>query len=170
MILTELMPTSLRKELEKSAMTCPQIIAIARDVASALNYIHLWKPDPIIHRDVSSANVLLEPSGGAQWKAKLHDFGSANVQRQTQTVIPGNPTYAAPEALSPNPAMDVFSFGILLVEMITRWQPSPVRFDREKQIQEMQWTSIKSLVERCTIRDPQSRPTTEKVLQDINVL
>ena len=63
MILTELMPTTLRKELEKSPMTRPQITTIARDVASALNYLHLWKPHLILHRDVSSANVLLEPSG-----------------------------------------------------------------------------------------------------------
>ena len=49
MILTELMPTSLRKELEKSPMTRPQIITIARNVASALNYLHLWKPYPILH-------------------------------------------------------------------------------------------------------------------------
>ena len=49
MILTELMPTSLRKELEKSPMTRPQIITIARNVASALNYLHLWKPHPILH-------------------------------------------------------------------------------------------------------------------------
>ena len=123
MILTELMPISLRKELEKSPMTHPQIITIARDVASALNYLHLWKPHPILHQDVSSANVLLEPSGSLRWKGKLSDYGSANILHQIHTVAPGSPAYAAPEAQSPNlhsPKMDVYSFGVLFVEMVTR--------------------------------------------------
>ena len=41
MILTELKPTSFRKELEKSPIGSPQIISIARDVASAVNYLRL---------------------------------------------------------------------------------------------------------------------------------
>ena len=99
-------------------MTRPQIITIARDVASALNCLHLWKPDPILHLDVNSANVLLEPLGTTLWKGKLRDFGPANFLCLTKTPGPGNPAYAASEAMSPNlhsPAMDVFSFGILLV-------------------------------------------------------
>ena len=173
MILTELMPTSLRKELEKSPMTRTQIITIARDVASALNYLHLWKPDPILHRDVSSANVLLESSGSSRWKGKLSDYGSANVLHQIRTVAPGSPAYAAPEAQSPNlhsPKMDVYSFGVLFVEMITRRLPSTLVFEREEQIQGIQWSSIRALVERCTSRDPQTRPTIDKVLNDINTL
>ena len=173
MILTELMPTSLRKELEKSPMTRTQVITIARDVASALNYLHLWKPDPILHRDVSSANVLLEPSSSSRWKGKLSDYGSANVLHQVRTAAPGSPAYAAPEAQSPNlhsPKMDVYSFGVLFVEMITRRLPSTLVFEREEQIQGIQWASIRALVEHCTSRDPQTRPTINKVLNDIHAL
>ena len=61
-ILTELMPTSLRKELEQHSLTSQQILLISRDVACALNYLHLCKPHPILHRDVSSGNVLMEPT------------------------------------------------------------------------------------------------------------
>ena len=173
MILTELMPTSLRKELEKSPMTRPQIITIAKDLASALNYLHLWKPHPILHRDVSSANVLLEPSGSSRWKGKLSDYGSANILHQIHTVAPGSPAYAAPEAQSPNlhsPKMDVYSFGILFVEMVTRRLPSTGLFEREENIQRVQCSSIRALVQHCTIRDPQTRPTIDKILQDINAL
>ena len=63
-ILTELMPTSLRKELERKAhsyMSPDQVISIGLDVLRALNYLHQMRPHPLIHRDISSANVLLEP-------------------------------------------------------------------------------------------------------------
>ena len=173
MVLTELMPTSLRKELEKTKLTHTQILTISCGVALALNYLHLWKPHPILHRDVSSANVLLEPSGNGQWKGKLADYGSANVVHQIHTVAPGNFAYAAPEAQCPDfhsPAMDVFSFGILLVEMVTRRYPSGASLEREEHIRCVQWPPIKILVERCTFNNKQLRPTIEQVLQDINKL
>ena len=172
-ILTELMPTSLRKELEKGPLTYPQILTISGDVSAALNYLHLWKPQPILHRDVSSANVLLEPSVNGKWKGKLCDYGSANFLHQVSTVAPGSPVYSAPEAISPllhSPAMDVYSFGILLLEMATCRLPSTMSFEREGQICEVEYPSIKILVERCTSHDPQFRPKIEKVLEDINAI
>ena len=169
-IVTELMPTSLRKELEKCPMTKPQVISIGIDITLALNYLHLWKPQPILHRDVSSANVLLEPSVQGKWKAKLSDYGSANLQENVHTAGPGNPVYSAPEATTPklhSPAMDIYSIGILLVEMATGQFPSSVSFEREVQIQEVKWPLMKKLVLRCTHDDPKTRPTTEKLLEDL---
>ena len=169
-IVTELMPTSLRKELEKCPMTKPQVITVGIDITLALNYLHLWKPQPILHRDVSSANVLLEPSVQGKWKAKLSDYGSANLQENVHTAGPGSPVYSAPEATTPklhSPAMDIYSIGILLVEMATGQFPSSVSFEREVQIQEVKWPLMKKLVLRCTHDDPKSRPTTEKLLEDL---
>ena len=120
-ILTELMPTSLRRILEQGVhLSRRQILSIASDVARGLNYLHLVTPDPIIHRDVSSANVLLEVYRQGNYKAKVSDYGSANFVRYTATAGPGNPLYSAPEAHDPkrhSPKMDVYSFGLLLVEM-----------------------------------------------------
>lgn len=48
-ILTELMATSLRAVLEHGPLDADQITSISCDVARALNYLHLIKPDPIIH-------------------------------------------------------------------------------------------------------------------------
>ena len=60
--LTELMPTSLRAQLEVDTYLQPNYVkSIGSDVAKALNYMHLMKPNPLIHRDISSANILLEP-------------------------------------------------------------------------------------------------------------
>ena len=171
-ILTELMPTSLRKELEKGPLTLPQILKISGDVSAKLNYLHLLKPQPIL-RDVSSANVLMEPSVNGKWKGKLCDYGSANFLHQVSSVAPGSPVYSAPEALSPHlhsPAIDVYSFGILLLEMATCSLPSTTSFEREGQICEVQYPSIKTLVEHCTSHEPQFRPIIGKVLQDINAI
>ena len=114
-ILTELMPTSLRKELESGGLAYPAILSISVDVACALNYLHLFKPHPILHRDVSSANVLLMGGYGNAWRAKVSDYGSANLQPLARTNTPGNPVYSAPESFNPrehSPAMDVFSYGV----------------------------------------------------------
>uniref|UniRef100_A0A1X7UZ70 Protein kinase domain-containing protein n=1 Tax=Amphimedon queenslandica TaxID=400682 RepID=A0A1X7UZ70_AMPQE len=87
-----------------------------------------WVPHPILHRDVSSANVLLQPMIGV-WRAKVSDYGSANLQHSIiRSVNPGGPLYAAPEAANPrehSPSMDVFSYGVLLLEMITQRIPLP---------------------------------------------
>ena len=119
-ILTELMATSLRAELEKQLLFPDQISSVSLDVARALLYLHLMQPDPIIHRDVSSPNVLLNPGPEASWLAKLSDYGSANYVRHVTTRAPGNPSYAAPEADTPtlqSTKMDIFSYGVLLLEM-----------------------------------------------------
>ena len=61
-VLTELMPTSLRAVLGEADLSQQLIISISLDVARALNYLHLMKPNAIIHRDISSATVLLDPA------------------------------------------------------------------------------------------------------------
>ena len=168
-ILTELMPTSLRKELESGGLAYPAILSISVDVACALNYLHLFKPHPILHRDVSSANVLLQPMGGV-WRAKVSDYGSANLQPLIgRTTNPGNPVYSAPEAGNPrehSPAMDVFSYGVLLIEMISRRIPLPG--EREGLINDIRRASFKSLVQRCLIVEYKQRPTMADIITELN--
>ena len=161
-ILTELMPTSLRQVMEEGTrLSHPQITSVAHQVALALNYLHLTQPEAIIHRDVSSSNVLLEP---ASWRAKLSDYGSANFVRHTTTAGPGNPTYAAPEANNPeqqSTKMDVFSFGVLLVEMCAG-ELAP-REHRERLLASIQWPQMVTQIRACLRHEPQRRP-------DMNVL
>ncbi len=54
-ILTELMATSLRRVLEGGRISREYILSISVQVCQALNYLHLMQPDPVIHRDISSA-------------------------------------------------------------------------------------------------------------------
>ena len=167
-ILTELMASSLRAVLERGPLEPAHITSVARDVARALNYLHLTQPDPILHRDVSSANVLLNPGPGGSWLAKLSDYGSANFTRQVRTAGPGNPSYAAPEAAVPSqqsPKMDVFSFGVLLVEMATRRFP-----DKDvlaAQIRQVTVPRLPELIRRCTNANPSRRPDIRDVLTQL---
>ena len=170
-ILTELMPTSLRKELETGGLAYPAILSISLDVAFALNYLHLFKPHPILHRDVSSANVLLQPMGGYgnACRAKLSDYGSANLQPLSKTNNPGNPVYSAPESFNPrehSPAMDVFSYGVLLIEMVVCQFPEKEK--RKDHIDAINRQSMKNLIERCLIENYRQRPTMSDIIKEIN--
>ena len=168
-ILMELMPTSLRKELETGGLNYPAILSISLDVACALNYLHRLKPHPILHRDVSSANVLLQLVGNG-WKAKLSDYGSANLQPLIgRSINPGNPVYSAPESPYPrehSAAMDIFSYGILLLEMISRRIPLPE--ERQSLIDAIKNASFKCLVQRCLIVEYRQRPTMSDIIIELN--
>ena len=97
LFVTELMQSSLRALIEQRPLSSLEVSVISLDVARALNYLHLQKPSPIIHRDISSANVLLWRQAD-QWRGKVSDYGTANVLQQTMTVGPGAMIYSAPEA------------------------------------------------------------------------
>ena len=177
MIITEVMDTSLRKAYESKELTpdpsCrPVILSIMRDVAVGLNYLHCL-PDPIIHRDVSSANVLLESKGPQKWKTKISDFGSAKFARAAVTELPGAILYSAPESLQSvldsddtiqSPLMDSFSFGILLCEVLT------CRYPDRRVFREMLESlcnvdeSLHVLAVHCTEREPHKRPNMEEIL------
>ena len=106
LFVTELMEKSLRTLLEQRQLSETEIAVISLDVARALNYLHRKKPEPIIHRDVSSANVLLWRQGD-QWRGKVSDYGTANFIQQTMTVAPGAMIYSSPEALTSSQTVKV---------------------------------------------------------------
>ena len=81
LFLTELMDTSLRALLEERSLSQTEIPVIALDVARGLNYLHQKRPIPILHRNISTANVLLWRHGN-QWRTKLSDYSTANFKKQ----------------------------------------------------------------------------------------
>ena len=162
-ILTELMPTSLRAVLECRPFNPAQITSIiSLDMARALNYLHLMQPDPIIHRDISSAIVLLEPGPSNSWRAKV---SSTNFLQQLRTAGPGNPAYAAPEADIPSQQstkMDVYSYGVLLLEMCSRRFPNPE--EHEVLLQRVQQPTMVALIQQCMEQEPMRRPTMSNLI------
>ena len=168
-ILTELMPTSLRAQLQQDIYLQPKIVmSVSLDVARALNYLHQMQPDPIIHRDISSANVLLEPIQRWQWRAKLSDYGTVNLFHQLETVNPGSPVYAAPEANDPrlqSTKMDIYSFGALMLEMLTGQLPTPE--DRPALLLKVHHDQLLDLIHRCLSERAQDRPDAATYIREL---
>ena len=168
-ILTELMTTSLRELLKAGPIEYSTVVSISLDVVRALNYLHLMRPRPLIHRDISSANVLLDPVPTQCWKAKVADYGSVNLVQKLQTVGPGSPIYAAPEAVTPalqSPKMDIFSFGVLLVEMLTDQFPEEER--RSQLIASIDHSRFVALIKQCLHQERDKRPSAGQLLLDLN--
>ncbi|CAH3046748.1 unnamed protein product, partial [Porites lobata] len=166
LFVTELMEKSLRALLEQRQLSETEIRVISLDVALALDYLHQKKPEPIIHRNVSSANVLLWRQGD-QWRAKVSDYGTANFIQQTMTVAPGVMIYSAPEALTSHQTVkvDVYSFGALLCEMCMRELPDPTR--REDQVVLVTNAVFRDLLRRCLQREPGTRPTMQGIIDEL---
>ena len=170
-ILTELMHTSLRRVLEQGGISREHTVSISVQVCQALNYLHLMQPDPVIHRDISSANVLLNPLPNNGWLAKVTDYGSVNTLRALQTENPGNPVYAAPEARVPSlqsTKMDIFSVGVLLIEMCTGQFPSDD--GRERLLLTISDRGFSELISRCIDRERDNRPTAQELLSELKQL
>ncbi|XP_064393447.1 uncharacterized protein LOC135340946 isoform X2 [Halichondria panicea] len=167
-ILTELMATSLRRVLEGGRISREHILSISVQVCQALNYLHLMQPDPVIHRDISSANVLLNPLPDGRWIAKVTDYGSVNTLRALATENPGNPVYAAPEARIPSlqsTKMDMFSLGVLLIEMCSGQFPSDD--GRERLLFTIQDRQFSNIISRCINRERDDRPTARELLNEL---
>ena len=131
-LLMELMDESLTQFLEQSCEPLPYHteVNLCHDIALALSYLH---SNGIVHRDLSSNNVLLIAGS----RAKVTDFGMVklyDVNRSTAhltplTLCPGTTVYMSPEALRDRPVytdkQDSFSLGVLCVQILTRQFPDP---------------------------------------------
>ena len=87
-----------QRGIERSPLEYHQIKLISLDVARGLNCLHSKTPSPVIHRDISSANVVLWIENEAVKRANISDYGAANFMQACNTANPGTAIYAAPEA------------------------------------------------------------------------
>lgn len=114
---------SLKDRLKRSKpLPVDEALRLAEDMLRGLAYAHA---KGIIHRDIKPANILLSSDG----QAKLADFGIARPVDSNLTAVGsmlGTPNYMSPEQVKCAPVTtksDLFSFGIVLYEMLTGVKP-----------------------------------------------
>ena len=192
LMVMELMEMSLSSRLENEPhLSITTKNGILMDVARALLHLHNQNP-PIIHRDLTANNVLLT----SHYVAKISDLGVAKIvpddrcSRLTYqlTKQPGTAAYMPPEASSSSydTKLDVFSFGVLTLHVITNKWPLPdAEFvespekkgvyhkvseadRRKKYIDEMgSEHPHKQLVCLCLNNDSDARPSSQTILSDL---
>ncbi|XP_068669103.1 probable LRR receptor-like serine/threonine-protein kinase At3g47570 [Aristolochia californica] len=125
-------PKSSEGPSQMRNLTFKERLNIAIDVALALEYLHHHCEVPIVHRDLKPGNVLLDND----MNAYVGDFGIARflheaTGNQTTSAVKGTTGYIAPEYgmnAKVSTQGDVYSYGILLLEMFTRKKPTEEMF------------------------------------------
>ena len=174
-LVMELMQTSLKGFLEKHEQGKVPLhfkLSMLVDVAQGLEFLH---GQDIIHRDLSTNNVLLTKN----LVAKIADLGVAKViqenKMKTHTQAPGTTHFMPPEALKSKPRygkpVDVFSLACVALQVMSHQWPEPkdrVSEDTMTVLSEIQrrdeyitfctQPALKELVELCLHNKPEQRP------------
>ena len=169
-LVMEFLPNNLTSHIEQYGILPKEIsYSILHNVALGLHYLHSQAP-PIIHRDLSSNNVLLT----SNMTAKISDLGVARILNLTplgvrhMTEKPGTPDFMPPEVLVPNPrynsSIDVFSYGIMMIHIFTgKW---PAQNERSVLLQNVRDPLI-DFIHKCIHKSPQRRPTSAEIVQHL---
>lgn len=172
-IITELLETTLRDAYLAGKLANDKVrLSIMRDVAAGLNYLHLQQV-PVIHRDISSANILLEASSNNSWKGKVCDFGSANFVEKATTCGPGAIVYSAPEVLqklanNQTTKVDTYSYGILMCEVLSNQFPMQEKLQEMLRVVYNKWIFMHDLIQLCISTNSSKRPTMAYILNTLN--
>ncbi|CAN6373135.1 unnamed protein product [Urochloa humidicola] len=145
---------------------------IATEVAKSLSYLHSSASMPILHRDIKSSNILLDDA----LTAKVSDFGASRYipidQTGVTTAVQGtmgylDPVYYYTGRLTDK--SDVFSFGVLLVELLTRKKPYVYRSVRDDGLVS-HFVSLLSEGKLADIVDPQVMDEEDGEIQEVATL
>ncbi|TRV04592.1 MAG: serine/threonine protein kinase [Microcystis wesenbergii Mw_QC_B_20070930_S4] len=170
-LVMELAQGSLENHIAKGGLSSGEIKNITVQVAQGLNYLHGQNK---VHRDLKPGNILK-----VNQQYKLADFGlirTLNNKSHTQTVHnSGTIIYMPPEAFKGDisPAWDLWSLGIMLIEMTTNQLPYKFNNDIHQLMAkvmncELQIPSLpkefKPIIEGCLQKDRKQRWTAQQVL------
>jgi serine/threonine-protein kinase len=175
---------------EGGAMEVSRALGLMRDVASALAAAH---SAGIVHHDVSPSNIFVERVGRAE-RIKVVDFGAASIPDADQKdvsdgppgMVIGTPYYMAPEhmqALPTDSRSDMYSFGVILYELVSGklpfdadsvrelamkhiiQPPPPLNTAEYEHIPNALW----QIIERLLAKKPEDRyPTTDAVVVELD--
>lgn len=175
---------SLHKVLHcrpRPVYTAAHAMSWARQCAEGVAYLHDMTPRPMIHRDLKPPNLLLVNNGTV---LKICDFGTVTDKSTLMTNNKGSAAWMAPEVFegsSYTEKCDVFSWGIILWEVIAREQP----FKHIDTSFAIMWRvhqgsrppliddcpkPIEQLMIRCWAQDPINRPSMKEVVSVMNEL
>ncbi|KAI3718258.1 hypothetical protein L6452_19121 [Arctium lappa] len=158
---------------QKGTFKLPTLLKISIDISKGMNYLH---QNNIIHRDLKAANLLLDEHE----VVKVADFGVARVKAQTGVMTAETGTYRwmAPEVIEHKPydhKADVFSFGVVLWELLTGKLPyeyltplqaavGVVQKGLRPTIPKNTQPKLGELLERCWQQDPSLRPDFTEII------
>ena len=127
-LVMERMAQNLRRFLaeNRGKLRLQRQLQLCLDIVTGLQYLHTQET-PLIHRDLNDKNILLDEDG----KASIADLGQSKLKNRPDQYFdsqaPGAMVFMPPEALSRNPhyneKVDIFSFGVLMLEIATQQGP-----------------------------------------------
>ena len=175
---------SLREQLGERQLSIDEAVDLARQVLAGLAHAHAAG---LLHRDLKPENVLVDRDG----RVRLVDFGLAKLDDDVDApgdnstrdgLVMGTPGYMSPEQARGQPVdarSDIFSFGVLFYEMLTRKRPftGPTRADvvtsllrdappRVDVARPEVGIALGDLVHRCLAKAPDDRFPSSAVLKD----
>ncbi|KAL5582338.1 hypothetical protein UlMin_014780 [Ulmus minor] len=119
---------ALRSNVEALELDWSKRVNIIKDIAHALSYMHHDCTQPIVHRDVTTANILLNSA----LVASVSDFGTARLldpDSSNMTALAGTYGYIAPElayTMTVTEKCDVYSFGVVTLETLMGRHPREI--------------------------------------------
>ncbi|EGC28777.1 hypothetical protein DICPUDRAFT_159737 [Dictyostelium purpureum] len=183
-IVTELCQTDLEKLLHndrtKKEFTLFRRMQMAKDAALGMNWLH--GITRIVHNDLKTANLLVD----INLRVKVTDFGFSQIKEGEEfqdKAAKGTPLWMAPEVMMGNPyneKADVYSFGIILWEILTKEAPyshhkdydiffNAICHERERPpIPIDTLPSLRHLIQICWDHNPQNRPSFSEILFRLN--
>ncbi|KAM7510248.1 hypothetical protein LguiB_009123 [Lonicera macranthoides] len=190
------------KKPEQNFLNWTQRIQIALDVANGINYLHSYTSPPCVHKDLKASNILLD----SDFRAKITNFNLARSadghdgQFALTRHIIGTKGYMAPEYLENgliSPKLDVYSFGVLILEILTGQTVEVLYKEENTDLSEVLGNMIQdenvmenlskfmdpslkgnyspelalfvvALVARCLKKDPSGRPDMNEIEQSLS--